>query len=223
MLSVIIPTYNTGNNLTKVIAQMRMSPEIGEVIVVDGGSNDDTLVIAQKSANQVMQTTKGRGQQMKAGASAATGDWLFFLHSDTVLQADWAEHIRAFMANKSNVQRAGYFRFMLDDDSVKARVLEKIVSWRCRFLGLPYGDQGLLISRRFYDEIGGYKEIALMEDVDIVRRIGNKRLKALSVAAMTSSIRYQKHGYVKRMIKNVTCLSLYFLGLSPAKIVKLYE
>jgi len=223
MLSIIIPTYNTANGLVKTIESLVPPPYAREIIVVDGGSSDGTLSIAHKMDACVVHSDKGRGQQMKAGAEASKGDWLLFLHADTVLPPDWGRHVCAFVADDVKRQCAGYFTFALDDDHVEAKRLEKIVSLRCRLLGLPYGDQGLLISRDLYDEVGGFKDIPLMEDVDIVRRIGKKRLRQLSAAAVTSSIRYQKHGYVKRMIRNVTCLSLYFLGLSPQKIVKLYE
>lgn len=223
MLSIIIPTYNTGNGLLKTIESLVPPPYAREIIVVDGGSIDETLSLAHENNARVVHSDKGRGQQMKAGAEASIGDWLLFLHADTVLPTDWGRHVCAFITDDVKRQRAGYFTFALDDDHAQAKRLEKIVSWRCRLLGLPYGDQGLLISRDLYDEIGGFNDIPLMEDVDIVRRIGKNRLCQLSAAAVTSSIRYQKHGYVKRMMRNVTCLSLYFLGLSPQKIVKLYE
>jgi len=166
---------------------------------------------------------KGRGRQLKDGAEAASGDWLLFLHADTVLPKDWGIEVCAFVAKEGVRQHAGYFTFALDDDDRAAKRLEKIVSWRCRLLGLPYGDQGLLISRDLYNEIGGFSEIPLMEDVDIVRRIGKHRLRQLSSCAVTSATRYQKQGYFKRMMRNLSCLTLYFLGLSPNKIVKLYE
>jgi rSAM/selenodomain-associated transferase 2 len=222
MLSIIIPTYNTGLGLQRTIESLVPPPYAREIIVVDGGSSDDTLSLAEKLDVRVIQSTKGRGQQMKAGAQAALGDWLLFLHADTVLPADWGRHVCAFMAEDGTRQRAGYFTFALDDEGQEAKRLEKIVSWRCRLLGLPYGDQGLLISRDLYNQIGGFRDIPLMEDVDIVRRIGKNHLYQLPVNAVTSAIRYRKHGYVKRMVRNVTCLFLYFLGVSPERIVKLY-
>lgn len=223
MLSIIIPTYNSANCLNKAIEPLNGVSFVDEIIVVDGGSDDATQKMASNLGATVVQSTKGRGPQMKRGAQAAGGDWLLFLHSDTVLSPDWACAVSSFMKEARSSQHAGYFTFELDDTGVAAKRLEKIVAWRCRWLGLPYGDQGLLIRRGFYEEVGGFKAIPLMEDVDLVRRVGRKRLHLLGACAVTSSVRYQKSGYLKRMILNATCLGLFFLGVSPFKIVKLYR
>jgi len=223
MLSIVIPTYNSGMTLAKTINSLVPPPYAREVIVVDGGSSDDTLEIAQSLGAKIVQSDKGRGNQLKAGGEAASGDWLLFLHADTVLPEDWGQYVCTFVADEAMRRQAGYFTFALDENNLAAQRLEKIVSWRCKILGLPYGDQGLLISRYLYDQVGGFNALPLMEDVDIVRRIGKKRLHQLSTCAVTSAMRYQKEGYLKRMVRNLTCLTLYFLGISPEKIVKLYE
>jgi len=222
MLSIVIPTYNTGMALKKTIESLVPPPYAREIIIVDGGSSDNTVEIAEEMGARVVFSEKGRGQQLKIGAMSAKGDWLLFLHADTSLPKDWGQEVCDFVARECVRQHAGYFTFALDDNHTAAKRLEKIVSWRCRMLGLPYGDQGLLISRDLYKEVGGFADIPLMEDDDIVRRIGKSRLNQLSVKAVTSAKRYQHDGYVKRMMRNVTCLTLYFLGLSPKKIVKLY-
>ncbi|SCA57281.1 putative Glycosyl transferase, group 2 family protein [Candidatus Terasakiella magnetica] len=223
MLSIVIPTYNSAMSLKKTIASLVPPPYAREIIVVDGGSSDATLKIAQELADRIVTAPKGRGAQLKAGAEAASGDWLLFLHSDTHLPDHWGAEVASFIAGQSSDVRAGYFTFALDEEHEKAKRLEKIVSWRCRLLGLPYGDQGLLISRDHYDQVGGFSDIPLMEDVDMVRRIGKKHLKQLSVKAVTSAVKYQKEGYLRRMMRNATCLTLYFLGLSPQRILKIYE
>lgn len=164
----------------------------------------------------------GRGPQLRRGADAAVGDWLLFLHADTVMEAGWANVAAGFMASAGNVHRAAHGRLMLDDAAPPARRVERLANWRAR-LGLPYGDQGLLISRALYDEVGGFRPLVLMEDVDIVRRIGRKRLNALPVAMTTSAARYQRGGYLKRPLRNLTCLSLYFVGVPPHVIARLYE
>ncbi|MDV7338279.1 TIGR04283 family arsenosugar biosynthesis glycosyltransferase [Terasakiella sp. A23] len=222
MLSIVIPTYNTSVGLKQTVGSLVPPPYAREIIVVDGGSTDDTLDVAKDLDVKVVKAPKGRGSQLKAGGEAASGDWLLFLHADTILPQDWGLEVCKFIAEEGERQRAGYFTFALDDEDSSAKRLEKIVSWRCRLLGLPYGDQGLLISRNLYDEIGGFSDIPLMEDVDIVRRIGKRRLRQLSARAVTSAIRYRHHGYVKRSLRNFTCLTLYFLGVSPKRIVKLY-
>ena len=222
MLSIIVPTYNSERTLEKTLKMLVPPPYAREIIVVDGGSQDQTCQIAKKFADKLVPSAKGRGQQLQTGATHAQGDWLLFLHSDTVLSDDWAREIAQFMVSCEHEEKAAYFTFALDDQHDQAQRLEKIVSFRCKFFGLPYGDQGLLISRELYDQIGGYKNIPLMEDVDIVRRLGKSRLQQLSVKAITSAAKYRRDGYWQRSCKNMVCLALYFLGVSPKQIVKLY-
>jgi len=166
--------------------------------------------------------TTGSGGHLLAVAQAARGDWLLFLHADTVLEPSWAQAVAAFTGNPANGQRAGVFRFAFDDPAPSARRLERFVRWRVRALGLAYGDQGLLIKRDFYDALGGFSPLPLMEDVDLIRRIGRRRLIALDAAAVTSPQRYRRHGYAPRMARNLLCLALYFLGLPPRLIVRIY-
>ncbi len=192
-----------------------------EIVVVDGGSTDDTVAVARAHGARVVAAPRGRGAQLAAGAAAARGPWLLFLHADTVLASGWAAPVTVFMAG--DAARAGYFRFALDDAGAAARRLERVVAWRCRTLGLPYGDQGLLIARRLYDAIGGFRSLPLMEDVDLVRRLGRRRLVALDHPAITSAARYQRGGYAGRSARNLLCLGLYFLGLPPRALVRLYR
>ena len=130
--------------------------------------------------------------------------------------------MRDFVEVPENRQRAGYFRFRLDDDSLRAFLLARIVAWRARVFGLPYGDQALLISSDHYRQIGGFPEIPLMEDVALVRRIGRRNLSPLKPEAVTSAERYRRDGYVLRPIRNLFCLALYFLGTPPRVIARLY-
>jgi hypothetical protein len=148
---------------------------------------------------------------------------LLFLHADTVLGPGWAEAVRRFAADPANEGRAAVFRFALDDRAPAACRMERLVAWRGRVLGLPYGDQGLLIGRAFYDRIGGFRALPLMEDVDIVRRIGRRRLVLLDAAATTSAMRYRRGGYLLRPARNLFCLSLYFMGVPPRLILKVYR
>lgn len=219
-LTVIIPTLNAGATLAASLASVAGAAEI---IVSDGGSEDETQEIALAASARVVTGPPGRGRQLQAGADAAKGEWLLFLHADTVLVAGWrraaSEHVRA----QAGPGQAVYFRFALDDLGWRARVLEAMVAIRCAVLRLPYGDQGLLISRMLFDDIGGFADLPMMEDVDLVRRLGRRRLAPLSVAARTSADRWRRDGWAKRSLRNLLCLTLYFVGIAPARIARLYE
>ncbi len=194
-----------------------------EVIVADGGSTDATAGIAERHGARLVSAPRGRGRQLAAGAAAARGEWFLFLHSDTRLGPGWMAAVARFVENAGNVERAAAFSFALADATAQARRIERLVAWRCRALGLPYGDQGLLISRAFYVSLGGFKPMELMEDVDIIRRIGRARLRYLDVPAVTSAARYRKGGYVLRPVRNLLCLGLYFAGVPPRLIARLYR
>jgi hypothetical protein len=147
---------------------------------------------------------------------------LLALHADTQPGPGWQAALEEFMAGPSARTTAGYFRFALDDAAPEARRLERMVAWRCRWLGLPYGDQGLLIHRDLYHALGGYQPIPLMEDVDLIRRLGRHRLKALPVAFITSAEKWRRDGWYARSARNLFCLSLWFAGVSPERIARLY-
>jgi len=217
-LSVIIPALNVAATLPATIAALAGLP--GEVVVVDGGSSDATVQVAARLGALVVRAPRGRGRQLVAGVAAARGDWLLLLHADTVLAPGWAAAAYPFMA--ANPAKAAYFRFALDADERQARALERRVAWRCRRLGLPYGDQGLLISRALLSDIGGIADLPLMEDVDLVRRIGGGRLVALEVDAITSAARWRRDGWHARSLRNLLCLALYFLRVPPRLIARLY-
>jgi hypothetical protein len=145
-----------------------------------------------------------------------------FLHADCRLAPDWEEAVAAFVAAPGAACHGGYFAFALDDASPVARRLERVVGWRCRAFALPYGDQGLLSSRTLYDTVGGYAALPLMEDVDLVRRLGRRRLAPLGARLYASARRYRQDGYVRRPLRNLLCLSLYYLRVPAHRIARLY-
>jgi len=223
VLSIVIPTLNAKSGLRSCLDMATQSPIKYELVVADGGSNDGTVELAQNMGCKLVATPKGRGLQLKAGATAAEGDWLLFLHADTQLEASWGEALISFIAQPNAKQKAAYFTFALNDRSADARRVENMVAWRCENMALPYGDQGLLISRELYNAVGGYEAVPLMEDVGLVRRIGPERLVCLPIKAITSAVRFQKGGYILRPLRNIFCLGLYLLGVSPRTIVKFYQ
>ncbi|MEX2642894.1 MAG: TIGR04283 family arsenosugar biosynthesis glycosyltransferase [Acetobacterales bacterium] len=220
-LSVVVPTLDAADHLPACLAAAREAAFVRQVVVADGGSSDATRSVAGRAGARVLAVARGRGTQLAAGAAAAACDWLLFLHADTVLSPGWSAEAARFMAG-GNEDKAAYFRFRLDDRTPGAARVERLARWRCRRLGLPYGDQGLLLSRQFYDRIGGYRPLPLMEDVDLARRIGRSRLVALDHDAVTSAARYRRDGYWLRPARNLLCLSLYLAGVPASRIARLY-
>lgn len=215
-LSVVIPALDAADTLPETLNSVQ---DADEIIVVDGGSRDATSEMAQAAGAIVIASEKGRGLQLRRGADAASGEWLLFLHADTRLGRDWRTHVAEHAARHPD--KAACFRFRLNDAAWQARLIERAVVLRTR-LGLPYGDQGLLIARTLYDDVGGYAPLPLMEDVDLVRRIGRQRLRLLDADAVTSAERWRRDGWLSRSARNLACLALYRAGMSPERIAKRY-
>jgi rSAM/selenodomain-associated transferase 2 len=218
LLSVVIPALNAEVDLPGTLAALGSTPD--EVLVVDGGSVDRTAEVAAACGARVVAAARGRGGQLAAGVAVARGPWLLLLHADTRLGPGWADAATAHM--RKNPDRAAYFRFALDSDDRRARRLERLVACRCRALALPYGDQGLLVHRDLLRAVGGVRPLPLMEDVDLVRRLGRHRLVGLEVAAMTSAAKWRRDGWHRRSARNLLCLALYFAGVPPRLIARLY-
>jgi rSAM/selenodomain-associated transferase 2 len=222
-LSIIIPTLNAAHELPLCLESLMPGLESGlirEVVVSDGYSDDRTGEIAEAAGATVITAAKGRGRQLIAGAEAARGDWLLFLHADTALSREWAERVADHIRERPG--KAGVFRLKYRSDAKGARWLESRANRRAQWLGLPYGDQGLLMSRTLYDEVGGFADVRLMEDVMIVRAIGKQRLAFLDADARTSAAKYERDGWRKRAWKNGWILARFLLGTSPEKLAKDY-
>jgi rSAM/selenodomain-associated transferase 2 len=228
MISVVIPTFNAERTLAATLAALVPAVVEGivqEAILVDGGSTDDTRAIAEVAGTHLIDAPRGRGSQLDAGASQARGDWLLFLHADTVLEPGWAEEAKSFMERVESGRRrqaAASFRFALDDDGTMPRFVEWLVGLRCHVLRLPYGDQGLLISHNLYNRLGGFRPLPLMEDVDLVRRLKRRELVMLKSRAVTSGERYRREGYFARSLRNLGCILLYYLRVPPRVLARLY-
>jgi glycosyltransferase involved in cell wall biosynthesis len=191
MISVVVPTHNSQAALTRCFNSLigaTMHGVVKEVILADGGSNDDTLAMADAAGCHVVQAGKTRASQLAAGAKAARSDWILFLHPETALDPGWEVEAEAFISRVTiEHQRAAAFRFGLDEFDARARRAEALTALRCWLFRLPYGDQGLLIPKRLYNKLGGYHDAA-MEDVDLVRRIGGRHLVMLRARAVNKTV-----------------------------------
>lgn len=207
MVSAVIPTFNAEAGLPRCFEGLfsaAMSGLVREVIVADAGSTDRTCAIADGAGARIVQTQAGKGSQLAKGADAARGDWLLFLDPDTMLEPGWDAEVVSFIERSTPERpRAASFRFALDDFGPEARRLEALVALRCALFALPHGDQGLLIPTRLYRKLGGYRAVAAMEDVDLVRRIGRRRLVMLRSRAIASSARYRERGYFHRATRRL--------------------
>ena len=224
MISVVIPALNAADHLVPTLTALieaSMRGLVREVIIADGGSSDDTRAIADDAGAVFLTSEKGRGRQLAAGAGVARGPFLLFLHADTVLAQGW-EHEAMRFIRAHGEGKAAYFRFALDETRRRGRFLEWMVAWRCRLFALPYGDQGLLVSKSLYEATGGFRPLALMEDVDLIKRLTRRRLVALDSRATTSAARYRRDGYVRRPMRNLLILGLWKLGVSPERLARLY-
>jgi len=223
MISVVIPTLNAEATLPATLTALvpaALEGLVREVIVVDGGSKDRTREIADQAGAELLTAPPNRGAQMGAGAHAARHPWLLFLNADTVLDAGWereASHFMGRVDSGASRRTAAAFRFALDDDGIAPRALEGLVRLRCAMLRLPYGEQGLLIPRSVYDKAGGHRAVPLMDDLDLVRRVGLRRVKVLRARAVSNAARYRRDGYIRRALGNEAQRILYSLNLAPAR------
>ncbi|OUS07140.1 glycosyl transferase [Rhodobacterales bacterium 52_120_T64] len=220
-ITVIIPTLNSAPHLQRCLGALGesiMDGLLAEVIFADGGSSDDTEQIAEEVGATFVSTPQGRGNQMAAAARVARGEWLLFLHADSVLDRGWQDAVIRHLANP---EKAAYFKLRFDEESLPARTVATWANIRSRWLGLPYGDQGLLISKRLYKRIGGFAEIPLMEDVAMAKNLKGKLL-TLPTFIETSAHKYRQDGWVKRSFTNFGVLMRYFSGADPRKLAARY-
>lgn len=222
-LSVIIPTWQAADRLGPCLAALAEALFDGlilEVILADGGSGDAIADVADAVGARLVTAPRGRGRQLAEGARAARGGWLLFLHADSVLAPGWHQAVRTHMAVARG--QAGFFRLRFDSDAAMAPLVSGWANVRARWFGLPFGDQGLLISRQLYDQSGGYPEIGLMEDVAIARALRG-RIRPLGAQVVTSAERYESEGWLRRGGRNLGLQARYLLGADPEALADRYR
>jgi rSAM/selenodomain-associated transferase 2 len=221
IISIIIPVLNEATIIKKTLSQLTQYSEI-EIIVVDGGSQDNTVAIAKSSAKVITVIGKGRAGQMNAGANVAQSDILLFLHADTQLPANFIELVSKTL--KPNKIIAGAFELAINGSGIPLRGIEILVKVRSRLLSLPYGDQAFFISKQAFIKAGGFADLPIMEDFEFIQRVGKLGRIAIAPATVTTSgRRWQKLGVWQTTLINQLMIAGYYLGISPAKLSKFYR
>ena len=220
-ISVIIPAFDEENSIALSLASTGDRLDI-QRIVVDGGSSDRTVELARACGAEVLRSPKGRAKQMNRGAEAATGKVLIFLHADTRLPSGFDDHVRRLLAGPG--VSAGAFRLRLDAPFLRFRIIEGLANWRSRSMEMPYGDQAIFVKASLFREVGGFPDVPVMEDVELIRHLRKKgRIAIADVPAVTSARRWMAHGFCQTTLIHQVLLGAYFLGVSPSRLARWHD
>ncbi len=220
-LSIIIPTLNESQNLPLLLSDLSEYNSNIEILIIDSTSKDKTKDIALINGTRFFKINKNnRGLQLNYGAKKANADWLLFIHADSRLKFNWSKEILEILKKDPNF--VYYFKFKVNNKSLNYRFLEFLVNLRCLIFKSPYGDQGLLISKENFKNLGGYKAIPIMEDLDFICRINKKNLKPLRTPIFTSSRKWDEINFVRQSLKNWYLRRLMRKGYSINRIYKKY-
>lgn len=220
-ISIIIPTYNEQANIRDAIACTQPSSNV-ELIVVDGGSQDETVSIAKSLNVKVITCDPGRATQMNTGAMAASGDILLFLHADTRLPPGFDQMIRHAVQQPQIV--AGAFALQINASLWSLRWVETGVNWRSRFCQMPYGDQAIFLTAELFYKVGHFPKLPIMEDFELIRRLKTiGKIYIINVPVITSARRWLQKGVFYTTILNQIVITAYLLGVSPQRIRRWYR
>lgn len=222
MISVVVPTLNAEAGLVRTLTSLveaTMRGVVRDVVVADGGSGDLTLAIAEEAGCEIVQGEGTRGSLLDAGARLARGPWLLFLHAGTALEPGWDGEAWSFIRSGGE-RRAATFRFALTERGWGARRTEFAYRLRNKVLALPYGNQGLLVSKALYESVGGFRDLAALEDLDFIARLkraaGRVGLTSLNSRAVAAS----RDGGMSAALRRLPLLALYGLGVSPDRLAR---
>ena len=221
-MSVVIPTLDEAARLPRLLRDLQALSVPHEIIVADGGSMDGTPGAAVALGACVVRAHRGRGRQLAAGAAAAKGEWLLFLHADARLTP------AALRAAEATLDRpetaAAAWPLAIDGTGAWLRWIERAAALRWRLTGLAYGDQGLLVRRSLYDAVGGYPETRIMEDVVLMRRLArHARVERLSAPILADPRRWRREGRVRGTLRNALLITLFLAGVTPDRLARWYR
>jgi uncharacterized protein len=230
-ISIIIPALNEAATIGPILADLHLLPNV-EIILVDGGSIDHTIKIAQEFGVKVLSSPPGRARQMNLGANAATGEILLFLHADTVLPDGFAGMVRSVLGSVGdgecgdgeNLPIAGAFTLKIDDPLPSLRWIEWLVAWRSQWRQMPYGDQAIFLTAETFRQVGGFTDMPIMEDFELIRRLQSRgRIVILPAPVLTSARRWLQRGVWQTTLINQAIVIGYSIGISPARLVNWYR
>lgn len=222
-LSVVIPTLNESSALEHTLLSLQAARKKGvQLIVVDGGSEDDTCDLAQPLVDILDTAPRGRARQMNHGARLASGESILFLHADTMLPPDVLALLDRWQQSKACW---GFFRVALSGSDWRFRVIERFINWRSALFQLPTGDQAIFLKADTFDRLGGFADIAIMEDVEIGKRLRADHGRAYVVPApvITDSRRWERHGVWKTVWLMWQLRFAYWRGTNPSELARRYQ
>jgi rSAM/selenodomain-associated transferase 2 len=220
-LSVIVPMLNEERAIGATLAAISIGAPEAEIIVADGGSTDNSIEIARKRCAQILTAARGRAIQMNAGAAAAHGDALVFVHADTIVPATFGSDILAALADPKVV--GGRFDIELDESSLACRLIGRLISLRSRLMRTATGDQAIFVRGEVFAAVGGFREIELCEDVEFARCLKRSgRVACLRSRVITSARRWRQNGLIRTVFRMWLIKSLFLAGISPQRLRRYY-
>jgi rSAM/selenodomain-associated transferase 2 len=220
-LSVVVPMLNEEHAISTALHALRVGAPSAEIICVDGGSTDTTIAVARLLCDSLISASRGRAHQMNAGTAISHGDVLAFVHADTIVPRDFARQIEAALGDTSVV--GGRFDIKLADPALAYRLLGWLISTRSRLMRSATGDQAIFVRREIFEQLGGFADIELCEDIDFVRRMRpTGHIACIRASVTTSARRWQQRGLFRTILRMWTIKSLFLLGVSPVWLKRHY-
>ncbi|MGO9453488.1 MAG: TIGR04283 family arsenosugar biosynthesis glycosyltransferase [Candidatus Binataceae bacterium] len=220
-LSVIVPMLNEERTIAATLAAIRDGAPGSEILAVDGGSSDASIAAASSLATRVIMCERGRARQMNAGAAAASGHMLAFVHADTIVPKSFARDIERALSDPAVV--GGRFDVELDDSALPYQLIGMLITIRSRISRTGTGDQAIFVRHDVFDRLGGFPDLELCEDLDFARKLKRAgKVACLRARVTTSARRWQRDGLARTVFRMWTIRGLYLLGVSPARLRRMY-